>query len=127
MEKSSLGMDANVAAGLAVLFSWVSGLVLYLTETKSAFVKFYALQSIVLAVVAVVANVAALILVLVLTFSPVKLPGLVAKLLYPLINTGAFIFWLIMLVNAFTGKAWELPFLGSWCRQQVGLGTDTNS
>ena len=45
-KKPSLGLDANVAAALAYVLGWISGVVLLLTERQNRFVRFHALQSI---------------------------------------------------------------------------------
>src|SRR3954462_10811716 len=52
--KSSTGLDANIAALLAYLFGLLSGIIFYVIEKDSKFVKFHAMQSILFnAVVAV--------------------------------------------------------------------------
>ena len=45
-DKSSTGLDENVAGVLCYLFWWVSGLIFAVLETRSNFVRFHALQSI---------------------------------------------------------------------------------
>ena len=46
MEKSSTGLDENVAGLLCYVLGWVSGLVFVLLEQESKFVRFHAMQSI---------------------------------------------------------------------------------
>ena len=46
-DKSSTGMEANVAAGIACI-AWIAGLIFFLIEKESKFVKFYGFQSMVL-------------------------------------------------------------------------------
>jgi uncharacterized membrane protein len=48
--QSSFGLAPNVAAGLAALFSWVGGLVILLGKPPQQWVRFVAVQSIVLAI-----------------------------------------------------------------------------
>ena len=45
-ERTALGCDANVAAALAYVLGWISGVVLLVTERQNRFVRFHALQSI---------------------------------------------------------------------------------
>ncbi len=47
MGKSSTGLDENVAGLLCYVLGWVSGLVFFLIEKESKFVKYHAMQSIV--------------------------------------------------------------------------------
>src|SRR5437667_7915954 len=44
---TSMGMDANVAAGLSSLLSIVGGLIFYFGEKQNRFVRFHAMQSII--------------------------------------------------------------------------------
>lgn len=45
--KSSTGLDEGIACLLAYLFWWVGGLVFFLIEKKSKYVKFHAMQSLI--------------------------------------------------------------------------------
>ena len=55
--KSSTGLDENVAALLAYILHLVTGLVFFLIEKDSRLVRFHAMQSIRLSVVAVVVGI----------------------------------------------------------------------
>src|SRR5690242_21642620 len=55
--KSSTGLDENVAALLSYIFGWVSGLIFFLIEKDSRLVRFHAMQSILLNIVALVLGV----------------------------------------------------------------------
>jgi uncharacterized membrane protein len=50
-KKSSTGMDPKVAVLLAYLFSWVGGLVFWLIEKENKFVKWNALQALILGII----------------------------------------------------------------------------
>jgi uncharacterized membrane protein len=52
-KKSSTGMDPKVAVLLAYLFSWVGGLVFWLIEKENKFVKWNALQALILGIIEV--------------------------------------------------------------------------
>ncbi len=47
-EKTSLNLDENVEALLCYVLGWVSGLIFLLLEKKSKFVKFHAMQSLII-------------------------------------------------------------------------------
>lgn len=99
-DKSSTGMDPNVAAGLAVLLGWLGGLIFFLIEKESKYVKFYAFQG--------------LILGLCFILSPIPIIGWL---------WGIFIFvmWIITWINAFQGKIYKVPVLGNIAAKQAGL------
>ena len=116
--RSSTGLDPTVAAGLGVLFHWLGGLILFLVEKDSPYVKFYALQSLALDALYIACCVLAFILHV--TADIIHLPLTFAT------GSGAFgivwfILWIILLVNAFQGKVFELPVVGKWCRTQKRL------
>ena len=48
--KSSTGLDANVAALLSYILTWLTGLIFFLIEKESRFVRFHAMQAILLGV-----------------------------------------------------------------------------
>jgi uncharacterized membrane protein len=97
---SSLNMRENVAGLLCYVFGWVSGLVMYLLEKKSRFVRFHAVQSMV-------------------TFGILSIVGLVFRRI-PVIGgiigwaTGAatFVAWAVGMVRAYQGKLVSFPFSG---------------
>src|SRR6185436_13061927 len=72
--KSSTGLDENIAALLAYLFGWVSGLVFFLIEKDSKLVRFHAMQSILLNVVILAICVVLWILSFVLILMMAMLP-----------------------------------------------------
>ena len=48
MAKTSTGLEENVAALLSYVLGWVSGLVFILLENENKFVRFHAMQSIII-------------------------------------------------------------------------------
>jgi uncharacterized membrane protein len=115
---STTGLAPNVAAGLAVLFHWVGGLIVFLVEKDSAYAKFYALQSMALDVSYIAACFLAFILSV--TAHIIRLP-FTAMLGSGVFGVVFFVFWLILVINAFQGKVFELPIVGKWCRSQSGF------
>ncbi|MBM3702389.1 MAG: DUF4870 domain-containing protein [Actinobacteria bacterium] len=53
-KKSSTGLDPKVANLLAYLFGWLGGLIIWLLEKENRFVKWNALQALILGIVEVV-------------------------------------------------------------------------
>jgi uncharacterized membrane protein len=46
MTKTSLGLEENIESVLCYLFIWISGLFFFFVEDKNKFIRFHALQSI---------------------------------------------------------------------------------
>lgn len=52
-KKSSTGMDPKIAVLLSYLFSWLGGLIFFLMEKENKFVKWNALQALILGIIEV--------------------------------------------------------------------------
>lgn len=101
-DKSSTGMEPNVAAGIACLH-WILGLVFFLIEKDSKFVRFYAFQA------------------MILSFSMVLVAIPVIGWIYGVV---ALVFWVIMIINAFGGKIYKVPVIGDIAMNQaMGLNS----
>lgn len=109
-EKSSTGLDANVAAALAYIP--VVAIVFLVIEKGSRLVKFHSVQSLGLLVAWMVVWFALMIV----GFIPVL--GWATLLLWPLVMIGMFVVWLIALVKAFKGEWFKLPVIGNIAEQQ---------
>ena len=98
--KSSTGLPEHIAALLCYLLGWISGLVFYLIEKESDFVKYHATQSI--------------IVFGVLTLASIALGGVpfLGVLLAPLLSILALVLWIILMVKAFQHVRFKLPWAG---------------
>jgi uncharacterized membrane protein len=105
-EPCSIGLDQGVAVLLAYLLSWVGGLVFYFVEKQNRFVRFSAMQSIIIG---------ALWVAVALTFSILSgLPGLgiLFRILSVLVNIGFVALSVALIVLGFKAKKLVLPFIG---------------
>jgi uncharacterized membrane protein len=105
--ESSTGLSANVAGLLCYVLGWVTGIVFVVLEKKSTFVKFHAWQSIMTFGVLFVAS-------LILSWIP-----FVGWILGTLIGILSFVLWLILIIQAGTGKMWKVPGAGDWAEKQA--------
>lgn len=110
-EKSSTGLDANIAGALSYLF--VPAIVFLAIEKDSQFVRFHAFQGLFLGL----ASIASVIAINILWLLPVL--GWFALALYPLSALLFFVAWLISTIKAFQGERFKLPVLGDLAEQQV--------
>jgi uncharacterized membrane protein len=105
--ESSTGLSANVAGLLCYVLGWITGIIFVVLEKKSTFVKFHAWQSIMTFGVLTVAQ-------LVLGWIP-----FVGWILSILIGILMFVLWLILIIQAGTGKMWKVPWAGDWAEKQI--------
>ena len=105
--ESSTGLSANVAGLLCYVLGWITGIVFLVLEKKSTFVKFHAYQSIMTFGVLTVAQ-------LVLGWIP-----FIGWVLNILIGIIMLILWIILVIQAGTGKMWKVPWAGDWAEKQI--------
>ena len=107
-EKSSTGLDPNLAALLAYGAGFLSGIALLVIEKDSAFVRFHALQStaafLLIAAVCLVVNAVPVLGQLVTVF-----------LLWP----ATVVLWLVLMFKAYQGERFKLPVVGEFAEQQL--------
>jgi uncharacterized membrane protein len=117
-ERSSTGLDANIAAALSYFFGLLSGAVFFAIETDSRFVKFHAMQSMLASVAAIVLWIVYMVLASILMYIPV-LGWLVMLLLWAALALGMLGVWLFSMFKAFQGDRFKLPYIGEVAEKQV--------
>ena len=124
--KSSLGLDENIAALLAYLFGWVSGLIFFLLEKDSKFVRFHAMQSILFNVAILVFSVVLWIVSFVLILMMAMLPdvmsslmGLLTSLIWLVFSVALLVGWILCVVRAYQGQFFKLPIIGNMAEKIV--------
>jgi uncharacterized membrane protein len=106
-ERTSLGMRARTAGLLCYLFGWVTGLIFFLLERESRFVRFHAMQSILFfGVLSILEGV----------FSRLPLFGPIGGAL----GLVTFIGWIVMMVKANRGQYYKLPLFGDLADRLIG-------
>ena len=105
-EKSSTGLDANLAAMLCYAIGWVTGLVFFVIEKDSRFVKFHAMQSIVV-----------WLGLTVIWYAMLMIP-FIGLMLSPFVFLGMVVLWIFLMVKAYNGDKFKMPFAGDIAEQQ---------
>jgi uncharacterized membrane protein len=119
--KTSSGLDPNLAGMLCYLFGWVSGLIFFLIEKDNKFVRFHAMQSILLNVALIALYVVSGILTAMLFFVPVlgkmliSLIGII-MMIVPLAFLGLAI---LLMVKAYQGEKFKLPIIGDMAEKNA--------
>jgi uncharacterized membrane protein len=97
---TSTGLSPNVAGLLCYVAGWITGIIFFVLEQKNKFVRFHAAQSIVAFGAITVAGV-------LLGLIPV-----VGGAFSSIIGIIGFIVWIIMMVKAYNGEWYKLPWAG---------------
>ena len=98
--ETSIGMQPNLAGLLCYFFGFITGLVFYFVEKKNKFVRFHAMQSIVVFGSFFVAN----LVLLVVPVLGVIIGGLLSLL--------SLVLWILLMIKAYQGEMFKLPIAG---------------
>jgi uncharacterized membrane protein len=102
-KKTGSGLPKSTAAAISYVLGPITG-VIFLVIEKDPFVRFHAMQS-------VVVFGALFVLQTLLTMT------LILAILTPLISLLGFVLWLLLIYKAWMGEEWEVPFLGKYARK----------
>ncbi len=107
MEKTFTGLQENVAGLLCYVLGWISGLVFILIEKENKFVRFHAIQSIyVFGALTIVGVVLGLI-------------PFIGFVIGWLISVLGFILWIVLMLKAYQGTMYKLPWAGNLAEKRV--------
>jgi uncharacterized membrane protein len=99
--KTSVELDENVAGLLCYVLGWISGLVFFLIEKKNKFVRFHALQSIIVFGVLFLACI-------IIGWIPI-----IGWVIAWLISVLAIVLWILLMIKAYQGEKFKLPWAGN--------------
>jgi uncharacterized membrane protein len=97
------GLEPNVAGLLCYLVGWVTGLIFFLIEKDDDFVRFHAMQSII---------VFGAITVLSIIFGILFMVPFVGWILGTILWIGSLVLWILLMVKAYQGERFKLPIAG---------------
>jgi len=104
---TSTGLSPNVAGLLCYVAGWITGIIFFVLEQRNKFVRFHAAQSIV-------------------AFGTITVAGLILGLIpavgvvfSSIIGVIGFIIWIVMIVKAYSGEWYKLPWAGDVAEKMV--------
>jgi uncharacterized membrane protein len=108
-----------VAAALACI-PLIGGIIFYIVEKHDAFVRFYAMQSIILGGAWLLFSIVSRILFLILWSIP-AIGGILVffwGIIQALVHIAFLVVWIVATVKAFIGARWDIPYIGAIARRQ---------
>lgn len=85
---------------VAYLFGFITGAVLLLTEKKNKFIRFHAMQS-------------------VIVFVGLFVAGLIPVIGWMLVPLVTVVLWIFLMWKAFNGEMYKLPYIGDFAEAQL--------
>ncbi len=119
---TSMGMAAHVAGALSYVLGWLSGLIFFVCEKQNRFVRFHAMQSILLCAAWIVVGMVLGLLLLPLTCASgaAAAGALGATCVWTAIWLGAIGVTVLCIIMAATGKWFKIPFIGDLAMKWSG-------
>ena len=114
---STMDIQPNVAALLSYLFGAIGGLIFFLMEKKNRFVRFHAMQSILVTAGVIVVDIVLAILDRIPIINFVS-----ACIITPIFSIGVLVLWIFLMVQAFQGKKFKLPVIGDYAERYAEQG-----
>jgi uncharacterized membrane protein len=119
--KTSSGLDQNLAGALAYLLGPITGILFLVLEKENRFVRFHAMQSTILGVGWIAVSIVLSLVSGALVFIPVV--GWIVSILVSFgLGVVGFLCWLLLMWKAFQGEEWEFPGVGGLAKKQLGAG-----
>jgi len=106
-KKSSTGMDPKVAVLLSYLFSWLGGLIFFLMEKENKFVKWNALQALILGII----EVACIVVVSIMLGLIPYIGWFFFSWLGYVLAGACWILAIIAIIMGFSGKSFRIPLI----------------
>jgi len=106
-EKTSTGLQPNIAGLLCYLVGWITGLIFFLIEKENKFVRFHAVQSLATYVV---------FFVVYIIFSFIPIIGWIIDII---LGIAMFLLWILLMYKAYKGKLYKLPIVGNFAEKQI--------
>lgn len=106
-EKSSTGLEANLAGALTYLLGPITGILFLLLEKDSKFVRFHAMQS-------TITFLALFVVSVVLSMIP-----FLGWLVLVFVQLASVVLWVFLMFKAFQGEKFKLPTIGDMAERQI--------
>jgi uncharacterized membrane protein len=107
-KSSSTGLAPNIGGLLSYALGWITGLIFFFVEGKDEFVRFHAMQSIIV-------------------FGAITVFSMVSSILFIVPFLGAMVvsfvwiatvvLWIVLMVKAYRGERFKLPIAGDLAEQ----------
>jgi len=110
-KKSSTGLDSNVGGLLSYVLGWITGLIFFLLEEKDEYVRFHAMQSIIVFGAITVVSIVIGILFLV---------PFLGNVLGGFLWVASVVLWIVLMVKAYQGERFKLPIAGDLAEKYSG-------
>lgn len=120
-KKTSMGVEPNVGGLLAYLFGWLTGIIFLVGEKENKFVRFHAMQSLIVFLAVFVIQIIVIIFAVIMIFIPVVgwIISILLWIAFALLCLLTLFIWIFMMVKAYNGEEYKLPIVGDFAVKQL--------
>lgn len=108
-QQTSSGLDQNIAGLLCYIAGFVTGIVFLVIEKENRFVRYHAMQSIIVFV-------GLLILDIICTIIPI-----IGWILLPFVSILSVVLWVLLMFKAYSGSWVKIPIAGEMAEKQLKI------
>jgi uncharacterized membrane protein len=125
VDKKPVELEENIAGLICYILGWISGLVFILREKKNKFVRFHAIQSIVVFGAITILFIVIYIISSIITGMFRFIPGFgftvsaIFSIIYFLLFLSAVLLWMVLMAQAYQGKKYKLPWAGNFAEKRI--------
>ena len=105
-KEATFGLKENVAGALSYILGFITGIIFYVSEDENTFVRFHAMQSILVSGTLFVLSIVSTF------FWRVPMLGFLVWLVNGFIQLAGFILIIFLIVKAFQGERYSAPIFG---------------
>jgi uncharacterized membrane protein len=117
--KTSTGMQANIAGLLSYILGWITGLIFFLIEKENKFVRFHAMQSM---IVFGALFILYIVVGMFMTALAMMRLGFLIHFFY-LVNgvvmLVGLVLWVVLMIKAYQGEKFKLPVIGDIAEKNI--------
>ncbi|MFO8101745.1 MAG: DUF4870 domain-containing protein [Dehalococcoidia bacterium] len=110
---STTTMDPKIAGLLCYLVGWITGLIFILIEKENDFVRFHAMQSI------VVFGVFTILQIILSILGLIPYIWILFYIISILLGIAAFVLWIFLMVKAYQGERYRVPYAADFAEKHI--------
>ena len=115
--KTSTGIQANVAGLLSYVLGWLTGLIFFLIEKENKFVRFHAMQSMIVFGALFLFQIVLGMFMTALIMMHIGFLVPIFYLLNSLIILACVVLWIVFMIKAYQGEKFKLPVVGDMAKK----------
>ena len=117
--KTSIGMQANIAGLLSYILGWITGLIFFLIEKENKFVRFHAMQSMIIFGALFILQIVVWMFMMILAMMRLGVLIPLFSLIKGLVMLLSLVLWVVLMIKAYQGEKFKLPVIGDIAEKNI--------